>query len=127
MMIMQGIANGMQSFGNNMQYAAQQRALNAQMMANSFQAQNMANAARWNEHWSMWRQAQTPIYHPLTIAIVSLIDEEDVIERILRHLRQEGVRVHCGTDPPGETTLDPWLDDHFPDYDTEPVVAFSAS
>ena len=55
--------------------------------------------------------------------IVSLIDEEDVIERILRHLGlwQEGVRVHSGTDPPGETTLDPWLDDPFPDYDTEPV------
>ena len=55
--------------------------------------------------------------------------QEDVIERILRHLGlwQEGVRVHSGTDPPGETTLDPWLDDHFPDYDTEPVVAFSAS
>jgi hypothetical protein len=32
------------------------------------------------------------------------------------------VRVHSGTDPPGETTLDPWLDDPFPDYDTEPVV-----
>jgi hypothetical protein len=28
---------------------------------------------------------------------------------------------------PGETTLDPWLDDPFPDYDTEPVVAFSAT
>ena len=61
--------------------------------------------------------------------IVSLIDEEDVIERILRHLGlwQEGVRVHCGIDPPGETTLDPWLDDPFPDYDTEPVMAFSAT
>ena len=60
--------------------------------------------------------------------IVSLIDQEDVIERILRHLGlwQEGVRVHSGTDSPGETTLDPWLDDPFPDYDTEPVVAFSA-
>ena len=35
--------------------------------------------------------------------IVSLIDQEDVIERILRHLGlwQEGVRVHSGTDPPG--------------------------
>ena len=34
--------------------------------------------------------------------IVSLIDEEDVIERILRHLGlgQERVRVHCGTDSP---------------------------
>jgi Putative transposase len=61
--------------------------------------------------------------------IVSLIDEEDVIERILRHLGlwQEGRCVHSGTDPPGETTLDPWLDDPFPDYDTEPVVAFSAT
>jgi hypothetical protein len=61
--------------------------------------------------------------------IVSLIDQEDVIERILRHLGlwQEGPRVHSGTDPPGETTLDPWLDDPFPDYDTEPVVAFSAT
>ena len=39
----------------------------------------------------------------------------------------KGVRVHSGTDPPGETTLDPWLDDPFPDYDTEPVVAFSAT
>jgi hypothetical protein len=37
------------------------------------------------------------------------------------------VRVHSGTDSPGERTLDPWLDDPFPDYDTEPVVAFSAS
>jgi hypothetical protein len=38
--------------------------------------------------------------------IVSLIDEEDVIERILRHLGlwQEGGCVHSGTDPPGETT-----------------------
>jgi len=61
--------------------------------------------------------------------IVSLIDQEDVIERILRHLGlwQEGVRVHSGTDSPGETTLDPWLDDPFPDNETEPVVAFSAT
>ena len=27
----------------------------------------------------------------------------------------------------GETTLAPWLDDASPDYDTEPVVASSAS
>ena len=61
--------------------------------------------------------------------IVSLIDQEDVIERILHHLGlwQEGVRVHSGTDSPGETTLDPWLDDPFPHYETEPVVAFSAT
>ena len=51
--------------------------------------------------------------------------EVGFIERILRHLGlwQEGVRVHSGTDPPGEKTLDPWLDDPFPDYDTEPIVA----
>ena len=57
------------------------------------------------------------------------IDEEDVIERILRHLGlwQEGMRVHCGAEPPGETTLDPWLNNPFPDYDTEPVMAFSAT
>src|SRR4029453_6590122 len=49
--------------------------------------------------------------------IVSLFDEEDLIESILGHLGlwQEGVRVHSGTDPPGETTIDPWLDDPFPD------------
>ena len=34
---------------------------------------------------------------------------------------------HSGTDPLGETALDPWLDDPFPDYETEPSVAFSAS
>jgi hypothetical protein len=34
---------------------------------------------------------------------------------------------HSGTDPLGETALDPWLDDPFPDYDTEPMVAFSVS
>jgi hypothetical protein len=63
------------------------------------------------------------------VRCVGGIDQEDVIERIPRHLGpwQEGVRVHSGIDPPGETTLDPWLDDPFPDYDAEPVVAFSAS
>jgi hypothetical protein len=53
-----------------------------------------------------------------------------VIERILRHLglwQERGVRVHSGTDPPGETTLDPWPDDPFPDYDTEPVIPFFAT
>ena len=40
---------------------------------------------------------------------------------------KRGCACNGGTDPPGETTLDPWLDDPFPDYDTEPVVAFSAS
>jgi hypothetical protein len=40
---------------------------------------------------------------------------------------KKGRRAHSGSDPLGETTLDPWLDDPFPDYDTEPVVAFSAT
>ena len=40
-----------------------------------------------------------------------------------------GGGVHCGTDPPGETTSirGSRLDDPFPDYDTEPVMAFSAT
>jgi hypothetical protein len=42
-------------------------------------------------------------------------------------LWHEGVRVHCGTDPPGETSLDPWPDDPSRDYDTEPVMPFSAT
>ena len=57
--------------------------------------------------------------------IVSLIDEE-MSSSASCAISGSGKRgcVHSGTDPPGETTLDPWLDDPFPDYDTEPVVAF---
>ncbi len=56
--------------------------------------------------------------------IVSLIDDRTVIERILRHLGlwTQGVRVHFGTDPPGQPVIEPCLDDPFPDYDTEPVM-----
>jgi len=55
--------------------------------------------------------------------IVSLIDDRTVIERILRHLGlwTQGVRVHFGTDPPGQPVIEPCLDDPFPDYDTEPA------
>jgi hypothetical protein len=86
---------------------------------------------KWRELIKKVREAD-PLRCPKCLRemrLVSLIDEEDVIERILRHLGlwQEGVRVHSGTGPPGETTLDPCLDDPFPDYDTEPVMAFSAS
>jgi len=63
--------------------------------------------------------------------IVSLIDQPAVIERILRHLGlwQEGVRVSPATGPPpvpvpGERIVEPWLDDPFPDYDTEPVMKY---
>ena len=64
MIIIQGIANGLQSAGKNMQYQAQQRAINAQIMANNFHYQNVANAAQWNNYWSMVRQAEQPIYRP---------------------------------------------------------------
>ena len=59
--------------------------------------------------------------------IVALIDDWEVIEKILRHLGlwEEGVRVYTGTDPPGEPTAEPWLDDPFPDYDFEPVLKYA--
>jgi len=73
--------------------------------------------------------------------IVSLIDDRAVIERILRHLGlwEQGVRVTPTTGPPvaahGERAVEPWLDlsacvpaqagDPFPDYDTEPVMAYA--
>ena len=58
---------------------------------------------------------------------VQLIDEREVVERILRHLGlwEQGVRVHTGADPPPECTIEPWLDDPFPDYDTEPVPIYA--
>lgn len=63
--------------------------------------------------------------------IVSLIDDRAVIERILRHLGlwDQGVRVSPTTGPPasapGERIIEPWLDDPFPDYDTEPVMMYA--
>ena len=56
--------------------------------------------------------------------IVALIDEADVIERILRHLGlwEAGVRVESARDPP-EPIIEPWLGDPLPDYDYEPVFA----
>jgi hypothetical protein len=55
--------------------------------------------------------------------MVALIDDRAVIERILRHLGlwPQGVRIPSGADPPSPTVSEPWLDDPFPDYDTEPV------
>jgi hypothetical protein len=59
--------------------------------------------------------------------VVALIDQADVIERILRHLGlwEAGVRVESARDPPepAEPIIEPWLDDPFPDYDHEPVFA----
>ena len=68
--------------------------------------------------------------------VIALIDEADVIERILRHLGlwEAGVRVDAARDPPEtvEPVIEPLLDlsacdvqagDPFPDYDNEPVFA----
>ena len=63
---------------------------------------------------------------------MSLIDERDVIEKILKCLGlwQEGVRVEpprrSGPDPPtGGWVYDPYDRDPFPDYDTEPVLFYT--
>ena len=63
--------------------------------------------------------------------IVSLIDDRAVIERILRHLGlwDQGVRVSPTTGPPpvsvpAERIVEPLLDP-FPDYDTEPIMAYA--
>jgi len=59
--------------------------------------------------------------------IVAFINEADVIERILRHLGlwEAGVRVDAARDPPEPVgpVIEPRLDDPFPDYDHEPVIA----
>jgi hypothetical protein len=59
--------------------------------------------------------------------IVVPIDEVPVIERILRHLGlwEAGVRVDAARDPPQsvEPVIEVGLDDPFPDYDHEPVLA----
>ena len=51
--------------------------------------------------------------------IVALIDQREVIERILRHLGlwEEGVRLYPARGPPtGEGTVDLFPGDSFPDY-----------
>jgi len=61
--------------------------------------------------------------------IVALIDDRKVIARILRHLGlwSQGVRVSPARAPPEivDRVIEPWLDDPFPDYDTEPVYLSS--
>jgi len=61
--------------------------------------------------------------------IVSLIDERAAIERILRHLGlwEQGVRVLPARAPPElvERVIEPYYDDPFPDYDTEPVMMYA--
>ena len=67
---------------------------------------------------------------------VSLINDAQIIERILRHvgsggvdqwvneIRNHGVRISPSTGPPtmgvierGQLVIEPWLDDPMPDYD----------
>ena len=62
--------------------------------------------------------------------IVSLIDDSAVIKHMLRHLGlwEQGVRVAAPARAPPEIVdrvIEPWLDDPFPDYDTEPVVVYA--
>ncbi len=71
--------------------------------------------------------------------IVSLIDDPEVIERILQHLGlwEQGVRVLPARAPPEivDRVIEPCFDlsrrspakadDPFPDYDTEPVMAYA--
>jgi hypothetical protein len=48
---------------------------------------------------------------------------------VLRHLGlwEQGVRVSSARAPPevAERVIEPWLDDPFPDYDTEPVMMYA--
>ncbi len=57
--------------------------------------------------------------------MVTLIDQVDFIERILRHLglQEAGVWVESTGDPlePDEPIIVPGLEDRFPDYDQEQV------
>ncbi len=49
---------------------------------------------------------------------MALIDDQAVIERILRHLGlwQQGVRVVPGTDPPADWVIEPCFYDALPNY-----------
>ena len=64
--------------------------------------------------------------------IVALINERNVIDRILRHLGlwEPSVRIVTARDPPGEVFIpagsDLWLDeDPFTNYEQEPVIMAS--
>jgi len=77
-------------------------------------------SAKWRELIKKVWEAD-PLLCPICsreMRIVALLDDRDVIERILRHLGlwEQGVRVHTGADPPAEYTVEPWLEDPFPDY-----------
>jgi len=88
-------------------------------------------SAKWRELIKKVWEAD-PLLCPMCqkeMRIVALIDDRDVIERILRHLGlwAQGVRVSPARAPPEivERVIEPWLDDPFPDYDTEPVMMYA--
>jgi hypothetical protein len=68
--------------------------------------------------------------------IVSLINDAQIVERILRHVGlwvdevcNHGVRISPSTGPPtmgiierGQLVIEPWLDDPMPDYDCNPPL-----
>ena len=63
--------------------------------------------------------------------LIALIDDDEVIEKILRHLKlwPEQAEPACLSRAPPPTGVDrvmePFFDDPFPDYDTEPVMAYA--
>ena len=62
--------------------------------------------------------------------LIALIDDDEVIEKILRHLRlwPEQTAPAClsrAPPPGGERIVELCFDDPFPDYDTEPVMAYA--
>jgi hypothetical protein len=68
------------------------------------------------------------------IKLIALIDDDEGIEKILRHLKQwpQQATPAClsrappSTPPPdNERVIEPYFDDPFPDYDTEPVMAYA--
>lgn len=61
--------------------------------------------------------------------IVALIDDQQVIARLRRHLGlwQQGMHVSSARASPeiADRVIAPWLDDPFPDYDTDPVMMYA--
>jgi hypothetical protein len=63
--------------------------------------------------------------------LIALIDDGEVIEKILRHLKlwpQRSAPACLSRAPPpdgGERIVELCFDDQFPDYDTEPVMAYA--
>ena len=64
--------------------------------------------------------------------LIALIDDQSVIEKILRHLElwpEQGGVASPSRAPPrpddGERIVELCFDDPFPDYDTEPVMAYA--